>query len=117
MVSRSSSSNETSSTNQTFDERVAADNGAMVIRSEGGDVVHQSLDGGAIEMAGEVAIEAFRSAEGLGDLVTDLNQDSLAFARETVAQSRSDQSLFFSQLITYGIPAVVLTVVARSYFK
>ena len=127
MVSSSKSSNSTSSTNQTFDERVIADQGAQVFRNAG-DVFQETLDGGAIEEMGEVAIEAFRSAGDLGYLAADISSESLALAGTSLARTnsafetfadktRTDQAQFFDQLITYGIPALALSFIAWRYFR
>jgi hypothetical protein len=127
MVSSSKSSNSTSSTNQTYDERVIADQGAQVFRNAG-DVYQETLDGGAIEEMGEVAIEAFRSAGDLGSLAGDISRDSIALAGSSLARTneafetfadktRTDQAQFFDQLITYGIPALALSFIAWRYFR
>jgi hypothetical protein len=127
MTSSSRSSNATSNTTQTYDERVLAEGEAQVFRA-GGDVVYQALDGGAIEGMSEVALAAFRSAEGIGDTAANIAYDSLGLAESSLARTnqafetfadktRTDQALFFDQLISYGIPALALTIIALRYFR
>jgi len=127
MSSSSRSSNSTSNTTQTYDERVLAEGEAQVFRS-GGDLFYESLDGGAIEGMSEVSLAAFRTAEGLGETANDIAYNSLGLAETSLARTqdafesfadktRTDQAQFFDQLISYGIPALAFTIIAWRYFK
>lgn len=116
MSSSSSSSQSTVNETTTNDERIAADNGASIVRADGAGIVNVT-DGGAIDLAETLAADAFEVAEGLGGIAQQLSMESLDFARDTVASSRTEQAQFFDQLMTYAIPALALVFIARSYFK
>jgi hypothetical protein len=106
MGSSSRSSNRTSTTTNTttIDERVAADQGAIVTR---GNVT--VTDSGAIALAGEVSEQAINFGG-------DLARESLASTTETLAQiinaDRAEETQLADQLIRIGIPALVVMVIA-----
>lgn len=127
MSSSSKSSNTTVNETSTIDARMAADGQAMVLRADGGAQI-EVTDGGAIDMAGTLASDALDTAQEFGDLAGRISLDGIELARDSLSQTnaafqqfadktRSDQAQFFDQLISYGIPAIVLIFIARSYYK
>ena len=123
MSSSSKSTNTAVDTTSVMDERVAADNGAIVFRGDDGEV--NITDGGAIEAMRDLATTV--SLDGL-DLASQISGEGMDIARESLDRSygaledfanktRTDQAQFFDQLISYGIPAIVVMVIAWGYFK
>lgn len=101
-MSFSRSSNRSSTTNQTFDNRIAADGSAVVARSEGGDVSIYSTGEDAFSFANEVASEGFKL---VGNAVQDANfltgdslQQALEFASSTVEKSNAQNKNALSTL-------------------
>lgn len=140
---RSSSSNSTSSSSSTVDSKQTADGGAVVARADGGNVtINQTLDD-AVEIAGDAFdtvdravgsnadtfYEALRFAEGALADTYDITRSSLdevtgaqARALDVVAQgfdqalqeSREDTTQLLSQLITFGIPAIIVFLIWKA---
>ena len=131
---RSSSSTRSRTTNVTTtrDERVAADNGAIVAR----DSTVNVIDGGAIALAGDVSELAFEGAYDVMDLSRDVAFDALGFAKNAqvlaydlaeaaqdstnatlervLMAERAEEAQLADQLIRIGVPA--LTIAAVAYF-
>ena len=123
MSSNAQNSNRTSTQTSTSDNRVAADNGAIVVRD--GSV--QIVDAGAIEMAGDVsemvidlAYDVSSDAYGFSELAlregADLAFQSMQSSNDALAQiierDRSEETQIANQLIRLGIPAAAFAVVA-----
>ncbi len=104
---------------------MAADNGAIVVRD--GSV--KVIDGGAIEMAGDVSERAIDLAGDISFEAFDMTQDALAqganLATESLRSSndalaqiierdQSEETQLATQIVRLGIPAVAL--VAAVYF-
>lgn len=122
MSSSSKSSNATTTNNA--DNRVAADNGAIVVR----DGTVEVTDGGAFELAQNVTDEAFDAANGIAQLGGDLAFDALGFVQKSqettdalvstiVDQQRTEATQLSSQLMKFGIPALVIIIIARGWMK
>lgn len=122
MSSSSKSSNATTTNNA--DNRVAADNGAIVVRD--GEV--NVTDGGAFELAQNVTDEAFDAATGIANIGGGLVEDALGFisqsqentaqlVNQVVEQQRDEATQLSSQLMRFGIPALVIIIVARGWMK
>ena len=124
MSSSSTSKNSTVNKTSTVDNRVAADNGAIVTR---GNV--KVIDGGAIEMAGDVSEQALDIAGMIGGQAVF---DALGFAQEVsqsalgttadalseiIERERSEASLIMNNLITIGLPLSIVAYLAWSSFK
>lgn len=121
---RTSTTNQSeyNSTNVSNDNRVAADNGAIVTK---GNVT--VLDGGAIALAGELSEAAIDAgvlfgAQGL-DIAGqgfDLAETSLGSTIETLTevidQDRAESAKLSEQLVNM-VPYIVVGVVAWSIFK
>lgn len=140
---KSSSSNATSSESTTIDAKQTADGEAVVARADGGDVViNQTLDDAvlvaedalnsvdnAVSANGDTFREALMFAEGALGATYDLQRSSLdevsnssARALDVVAQgfdqalqeSREDTTQLLSQLITFGIPAIIVFLIWKA---
>jgi hypothetical protein len=122
--SRTSTTNQSeyNSTNISHDDRVAADEGAIVTR---GNV--NVLDGGAIGMAGEMgqgAIDAGTLFAGMGGnlaerglgLANQSMQSTVETLQNVIASERDDSAQLSSQLVNM-IPWAVAGLVAWSIFK
>lgn len=135
---KSSSSNSTSSKSTTIDTKQTADGEAVVARADGGGdvVINQTLDDAvmiaedafesvdnAVGANADTYYEALRFAEGALGASYDLQRSSLDEvsastnkALDVVAQgfdqalqeSREDTTQLLSQLITFGIPAIIV---------
>lgn len=137
MGGKSSSSNTTTQETSTIDNKQTADNGAVIARAQGGDVViNQTMDEAvqisekalsvvdkAVAANGDTYSEALKFAEGTLGATYDLQMNALnevsatsTRALDVVAQgfdqalqeSREDSTQLYSQLITFGIPAVIV---------
>lgn len=129
MFKRTSSKSSTTNTsvNTTNDNRVAADNGAIVNR--GGTVT--VTDGGAIRMAGEIGDKAIDAGVLFGEMGLshgrELAEDGFAFATaaqaaqvetlEAIIDRERDDAAQLSEQLVNMIPYVVAGVVAWSIFK
>ena len=140
---KSSSSNSTSSKSTTIDSKQTADGEAVVARADGGDVViNQTLDDAvlvaedalnsvdnAVSANGDTFREALMFAEGALGATYDLQRNSLdevsastGRALDVVAQgfdqalqeSREDTTQLLSQLITFGIPAIIVFLIWKA---
>ena len=140
---KSSSSNSTSSKSSTIDSKQTADGEAVVARADGGDVViNQTLDDAvlvaedalnsvdnAVSENGETFYQALKFAEGALGATYDLQRSSLdevssstGRALDVVAQgfdqalqeSREDTTQLLSQLITFGIPAIIVFLIWKA---
>lgn len=117
-------SSEYNSTNVSTDNRVAADNGAIVTR---GNVYKTVTDGGAIKLSGEIAEAAIdagvlfgRMGGGIADEGFDLARDSMGSTIDTLTavidQDRDEAAKLSEQLVNM-IPYIVVGVVAWGIFK
>lgn len=142
MGGRSSSSNKTSTSSQTVDNKQTADGNAIIARAENGSVtinqtseeavsiVERGLDtaDNAVNLSGDAVYQAIKfgqdTVENGNDLaryavdtVTSGNQktlDTLSRGFEQALQeSREDSSQLMQKLITVGIPAIVIIMVWR----
>lgn len=140
---KSSSSNSTSSESSTIDSKQTADGEAVVARADGGDVIiNQTLDDAvlvaedalnsvdnAVGANADTYYEALRFAEGALGASYDLQRNSLDEvsastnkALDVVAQgfdqalqeSREDTTQLLSQLITFGIPAIIVFLIWKA---
>ena len=122
MSSSSRSSTATSTSNA--DNRVAADNGSIVVRD--GSV--QVTDGGAFDLAQNVTDEAFSAAEGIAEIGGAFAFDALGFVQSNqqetnrlvgaiIDQQRDETTQLSSQLVRFGIPALVIIIIARGWMK
>jgi hypothetical protein len=122
--SRTSTTNQSeyNSTNISHDDRVAADAGAIVTR---GNV--SVLDGGAIELAGEIgqgAIDAATLFAGMGEtlatrglgLADQSMQSTVDTLKRVIEADRDDSAQLSGQLVNM-IPWAIAGVVAWSIFK
>jgi hypothetical protein len=122
--SRTSTTNQSeyNSTNISHDDRVAADAGAIVTR---GNV--SVLDGGAIELAGEIgqgAIDAATLFAGIGEtlatrglgLADQSMQSTVDTLKRVIEADRDDSAQLSGQLVNM-IPWAIAGVVAWSIFK
>ena len=116
--SKSRSSNTNTSVTTTTDNRVAADNGAIVNRN--GNVTVNTTDGGAIRMAGEIGDKAIDAGVLFGEMGFDIALNSLGSTVETleavIDRDRDDAAQLSEQLVNM-IPWLVAGVVAWSIFK
>lgn len=136
--SATSTTNRTSynSLTNTKDQRVAADNGAIVNRQ--GVINVNTVDGGAIEMAGEVSERAINASELFAEMSREITRDGLNFSKEIAGESlglavtsmgstidtleavidreRDDAAQLSEQLVNM-IPYAVVGLVAWSIFK
>lgn len=118
MFKRTSSSSSTTNNNitTTTDQRVAADNGAIVNRNGTVNVT----DGGAIKLAGEMAEQAIDAGVLFAGMGVDLAETSMGSTIETleaiIDAERDDAAQLSEQLINM-IPWLVAGVVAWSIFK
>lgn len=137
MGSSSSSSNLSTSSSDTHDNKIAADGEATVIRNEGGDLLVTQTSQEAVQLTqiladtlGEGASDLFGLAYNAGDDARALSASALDFARdsaalsketttqaldtvgrgfaEALAESREDDTQIATQLITYGLPVVAI---------
>tara|TARA_R110002073_G_scaffold46499_3_gene126868 strand:+ start:4407 stop:4841 length:435 start_codon:yes stop_codon:yes gene_type:complete len=142
MGGRSSSSNKTSTSSQTVDNKQTADGEAIIARAENGSVtinqtseeavsiVERGLDtaDNAVNLSGDAVYQAIRFGEETlkegsdlaryaVDTVTSGNQktlDTLSRGFEQALQeSREDSSQLMQKLITVGIPAIVIVMIWR----
>jgi hypothetical protein len=114
-VTNSEQSNRTATTTSTADNRVAADNGAIVV---GDGSVVEVIDGGAFALVGDLSERAFDLADGAifdgVNLAADAMQSSNDALAQIIERDRSEDTQLASQLIRLGIPAVAI--VAAAYF-
>lgn len=97
-------------TNTSVDNRVAADNGAIVTK---GNVT--VLDGGAIGLAGEIGEQAIDAGILFGRMGNDLASESLGSTIDTltaVIDQDRDESAKLSEQLVNMIPYIVVGVVA-----
>jgi len=95
MNGSSKTSNATTNVTSTVDERVLAEGGSTVQRADGGVLINNTLDGGAIDFAATVSERAFEAAEGLSDnafrSVDDLADNAFQYAGN-IADNANDLS-------------------------
>lgn len=111
----SSSSSSSATTNNTRDARVAGDNGAVGISSEGDVQVHMVADE-AFELGGAALAELSDLARSVVDVSgksTETSSDALRLAlQNTQAAGRTETTQIADQLIRIGIPAAALAFAA-----
>lgn len=116
---------EYNSTNVTTDERIAADNGAIVTRA--GNVYKTVTDGGAIRMAGEVSEAAIDAGVLFGRMGGDIADEGFDLARDSLGSTITtlksvidqdrDESAKLSERLINMIPYIVVGVVAWGVLK
>lgn len=116
----SSSSSNKSSTYNTSDNRVAADNGAVGI-SGGGDVSVHMVPDEAFALVGETTDQAFdfgrRSLDAVSAASSDATRTVTDALFRTMEADREETARLLEQAIRIGIPAAAVAYVAARVWR